>query len=405
MASLSRAKQKSILAAGPKGPKGYLAGTDWLTIALCLAASAFGLLLVYSAVTFRQTPDHFPQKVIVSAAGVVIGLLAAIVMSFIDYELLLRFWYVMAGGCMLLMLLLIPFGVAANPARGDSRLWFELPGNILFQPSELLKLAFIISFTWHLHLLRDRINKLKSIAQLGLHAFIPFAIVVYTGDLGSALVFLVIAGGMLFLAGLKLRWFMALGALGGLSLPFVWIQLINSFQKNRIYAVYMKDFLIAQTSETKYKDIIYQQQQALNAIGSGQLFGKGLFHATVTVPVRDSDMIFSMAGEELGFVGCCAVLLVIAVVVIRLIMVSSRTRNLRARLLCAGVAMMISSQAVINVGMCIKLLPVIGITLPFFSSGGSSNLCLYLAIGLVLTVFRHQNEHEDTQSYFDYLYT
>jgi len=125
----------------------------------------------------------------------------------------------------------------------------------------------------------------------------------------------------------------------------------------------------------------------------------------VDVPVRESDMIFSVAGEELGFIGAAAVLLCLALVVVRLILVSHRTRNLRARLLCAGVALMIGAQAIINIGVCLKLLPVTGITLPFISAGGSSNMSLYLTIGLVLTVFRHQNEHEDTQSYFDYLYS
>jgi rod shape determining protein RodA len=158
-------------------------------------------------------------------------------------------------------------------------------------------------------------------------------------------------------------------------------------------------------SDAELAEKSYQQQQAVNAIGSGQLTGRGLLNGAVDIPMRENDMIFSVAGEELGFVGAVAVLLCLALVVVRLVLVSSRTRNLRARLLCAGVALMIGSQAIINIGVCLKLLPVTGITLPFISAGGSSNMSLYLTIGLVLTVFRHQNEHEDTQSYFDYLYS
>ena len=393
------------------GKSGILAGTDWLTIFLCLCASAFGLLLVHS-VTRDAAADKlrfglFSNDVFMMAAGLGIGLLAALLMSFVDYELLLRFWYIIAAGCLLLMLLLlIPgVGIAVNPERGDAVRWLPIPGTgtppITFQPSELLKLGYIVSFTWHLHRERERINKLKAILFLGLHILVPFGLVAITGDLGSALVFLFVSMGMLFIAGLKLRWFAALLALGGAALPLVWVRFMSDFQKNRVYAVYLPHWL----SEEDYIFFIYQQQQGVNAIGSGQLFGKGLFKGSVHVPVHETDMIFSAAGEQLGFLGALAVLLLLALVVVRLISVSRHTRNLRARLVCTGVALMISAQAIVNIGVCLKLLPVTGITLPFFSAGGSANLSLYLTLGLALTVFRHQNEHEDTQSYFDYLYS
>ena len=402
-----RAKQKSILhgGGGGRGLRHMAAGTDWLTVALCLVCSVFGLVLVHSA-TFADAQlkedlvfGLFSSQLFNSAGGVAAGLVFALVISFLDYELLLKFWYVLAGGCVLLMILLIPFGKALNPLRPDAKLWLDF--GFTFQPSELLKMGFIVSFTWHLHRERERINKIRTILLLGVHALVPFGLVVVTGDLGGALVFLAITAGMLFIAGLKLRWFAGLLGLLGAAFPLVWIYLVSSFQKMRVYAVYFPSML----SEADFKDKIYQQQQAVIAIGSGQLTGKGLFNSTVYVPVRESDMIFSVAGEELGFIGAAAVLLCIALVVVRLILVSSRTRNLRARLLCAGVALMIGAQAIINIGVCLKLLPVTGITLPFISAGGSSNLSLYLTIGLALTVFRHQNEHEDTQSYFDYLYS
>jgi len=407
-----RAKQKSIMhgGGGGRGLRHAAAGTDWLTIALCLICSSFGLLLVHS-VTFATAQlketlvfGLFSNYVFMMAGGVLAGLMLALAISFVDYELLLKFWYVFAIGCVVLMLLLrTSLGEAQNPERGDAIRWLNIFRNdsLMFQPSELLKMGFIISFTWHLHRERERINKLKTIFVLGAHALVPFGLVVLSGDLGSAIVFLFITAGMLFIAGLKLRWFAALFGLVGAAFPLVWIYFISGFQKMRVYAVYMPNML----SEADYKKMIYQQQQAVNAIGSGQIIGKGLFNGSVDVPVQESDMIFSAAGETLGFIGCVAVLLCLALVVVRMILVSSRTRNLRARLMCAGVALMIGAQAIINIGVCLKLLPVTGITLPFISAGGSSNLSLYLTIGLVLTVFRHQNEHEDTQSYFDYLYS
>lgn len=395
-------KQKSILQGSGHGPRSVLKGTDWITILLCLISSGYGLLLVHSATRSEALLNEklVANEVITTVLGITLGLMAALALSFVDYELLLRFWYVFAAVTVILMLLLLtPLG--QERGRAGATRWFELPGGITFQPSELLKMGFIISFTWHLHRVREHINQIKTILLLGVHALIPFGLVAITGDLGSAIVFLCITAGMLFLAGLKLRWFGVIGAMGVAALPLIWTQFVDEFQKARVYAIYLPDLL----SDAELKDKIFQQQQAMIAIGSGGLFGKGLFNGTVHVPVQESDMIFSKAGEEFGFLGCLAVLALIALMIGRLILVSSHTRNFRARLMCAGVAFMIGSQAIINIGVCIKLLPVTGITLPFFSSGGSSNLCLYIAIGLALTVYRHQNEHEDTQSYFDYLYS
>jgi len=409
-----RSKQETLLRSGGGGSglRYAAAGTDWLTVVLCLVCSAYGLVLVHSA-TFAEAHlkeelrfGLFSSEVFMTAGGVIAGLLLALAISFLDYELLLKFWYIIAGGCVVLMLLLkTPLGVAQNPLRDDAKRWLDFRFIPLFQPSEFLKMGFIISFTWHLHLVREHINKFKTLVMLGVHALVPFGLAAVTGDLGSAIVFLAITAAMLFIAGLKLRWFAALLGLLGAAFPLVWIYFIKAFQKARIYAVYFPYPKYNFLTEAEFKDKIYQQQQAVNAIGSGQLFGKGLFNGSVEVPVRESDMIFSVAGEELGFIGAVAVLLCIALVVMRLVLVSSRTRNLRARLLCAGVAVMIGAQAIINIGVCLKLLPVTGITLPFFSAGGSSSMSLYLTVGLALTVFRHQNEHEDTQSYFDYLYS
>ncbi|MDR1464669.1 MAG: FtsW/RodA/SpoVE family cell cycle protein [Oscillospiraceae bacterium] len=411
MALKYRTKQQHIMGnQRRRGLKLYAAGTDWLTLAVCLLASAFGILLVHSA-TLREISEDsalpFHRDAIVMAAAVALGALVALLLSFVDYELLLRFWFVLGVPCVVLMCSLLLPGVASSPeGRDDAINWIKIPGiGIFFQPSELLKIGFIISFTSHLYSSLATINKVKTILLLGLHAAVPFGLVVLTGDMGSALVFLCITAGMLFLAGVKLRYFAAAGALGAAAFPILWIYQFSNFQKDRILAVYFP----SRMAEDTYKTVIYQQQQARYAMGTGQLFGKGLFKGdyvqTGSVPESQNDMIFSVAGEELGFVGAIAVMLVLVLVIVRLARVSSHTRNVRARLLCCGVAVMIGAQAMINIGMCIMLLPVIGITLPFFSAGGSSNLCLYLAVGLIMTVYRHQDEHEDTQSYFDYLYS
>jgi rod shape determining protein RodA len=151
-------------------------------------------------------------------------------------------------------------------------------------------------------------------------------------------------------------------------------------------------------SVDRYEAVIFQQQQAVNAIGSGQLLGKGLFKGSYTqhglVPVSENDMIFSVIGEELGFVGAMAALILITAIVFRIVIVGKKAVESHTSLMCYGVAIMIAAQSVINIGMCMKLLPVIGITLPFFSAGGSSNLCIYIAVGLVLSVHRFNTERK-----------
>jgi len=398
-----RNKQKNILGGSGGGAKGLLRWTDWPTILLCLACSAFGLLMVHSATrgTAELAGRAASTEVVTMALAIVLGLLAAVVMSFIDYEIMLRYWWIIAIVCVLLMLLLLtPLGWAP-PFRPDATRWLRITESLTFQPSELLKLGFIISFTWHIHRVRDNINKIKNIALLGAHALVPFGLVVITGDLGSALVLLLVTIGMLFLAGLKLRWFAAILAMAAAAAPLIWYQFISTFQRNRILALYAPGSLPPEVVAT---DIMFQQDQAMIAIGSGQLTGRGLFNSATFVPLQEHDMIFSLIGEELGFIGAVLAIALLAAVVIRLVLVSSRTRNLKARLLCSGAAFMIGAQAIINIGVAVRLLPVTGITLPFFSAGGSANLTIYFLIGLVLTVFRYQNEHEDTQAYFDYLY-
>ncbi|MDR1734781.1 MAG: FtsW/RodA/SpoVE family cell cycle protein [Oscillospiraceae bacterium] len=404
MASKSERKTKALMRGERSGLRLYAGGTDFVTLGLCLLASIYGLVLVYSATLRVKAEDALlPRDVFTMLIALIGGIIAALVISFVDYTLLLKFWYIMAGVCLLLMLGLIPFGVAPD-ARSDARSWYDLKV-FSFQPSELLKIGFIISYTWHLTKVKDEINKLKNIALLGAHAFVPFSLVILTGDLGSALVFLSIAIGMLFIAGLKLRYFAAAFALAAAALPILWVGFFNDFQKNRILAVYTPDKLDA----LEYKTIIYQQQQARNAMGSGQVFGKGLFKGSYiqsgSVPECENDMILSVAGEELGFIGACAVIVLIGIIIIRMIRVSTHTSNLQARSICTGVALLIGAQAIINIGMCIMVLPVIGITLPFFSAGGSSTLTLYCSVGLVLSVYRYQNEHEDAQSYMNYLFS
>ena len=188
---------------------------------------------------------------------------------------------------------------------------------------------------------------------------------------------------MMFIAGVHWLYF-PLGVVAvGAALPIVWYKVFDNIQRNRILAL---------IDPQSYSDEIYQQQQASNAISEGGFFGTGLFKGPYTqsglVPESSNDMIFSVICEETGLIGAFVVLLLFALLAIRIIYVGKRSNNYAASMICYGVMFMIVAQVVINIGMCLKLLPVIGITLPFISSGGSSVVSLYLAVGLVLSVYR-----------------
>ncbi len=379
----------------------HIRETDWLLLAFCLITSALGVVLVHSATLHDLSEgSSIARDTIVMAASVAAGVVLAIVISFVDYEMFFRFWPVIAAGCLILMLALFPFGVGPD-ARSDARTWLILPIpglRLYLQPSEILKIGFVITFSKHLDVVKDEINEIRNIALLGLHAIIPFALVVVTGDLGSALVFVVIIVGLLFISGIKIWYMLGVALLGAAAAPIMWYKFLSEFQKQRILAVYYPSAL----TESKLKEVIYQQQQAVNAIGSGQLTGQGLFQGRYTqnglVPVSESDMIFSVAGEELGFIGCAVVLLLLSLIIIKMIHNGRRTSDKHTQLFCYGIALMIAGQSIINIGVCIKLLPVIGITLPFLSAGGTSNLCIYLAVGLMMSVYRY-NKARDPINY------
>ena len=369
--------------------------TDKLLAFLCIAASALGALMVHSATLYDlKDGAHISRVVIVMVAATCVGMLIGTIASFIDYEILLRLWLVIGGLSLVMMLLLFPFG-SAPPDRPDAITWFNF-GIVNFQPSELFKIAFIITFTVHLDYVGDKINEWKNVILLCVHGMIPAVIVVATGDLGSALVFLSIFIGMMFISGLSFKYFAIAAAVLVVAIPTLWFGFFNEFQKARFLSVWAPDTMDPQV----YKDIIYQQQQGINAIGSGKFFGQGLFHGPYTqshsVPVSDSDMVFSVIAEELGFVGAFLAIGLIALIIVKIVIIGMKSKDNIGTLLCYGVALMIGVQTIINIGVCLKLFPSIGITLPFYSAGGSSNLCIYIAIGIVMSVYRFNQKNEVT---------
>ena len=376
--------------------KEFFRETDFALLFPCILLSAYGVLMVYSATLYKKPDGAFMHRdALVMLIAVLVGLLLALLISIVDYEFIIRLWPVIAAVSLVLMLMLLKWGKSPD-GRDDAVSWLNIPGlNIMVQPSEILKIAFIITFSMHIDMLRDHINEWKSMLLLFIHAAIPTGLVtVVSGDLGSALVFIAIFVGMMFMSGVYLRYFAAAGAFIVAAAPILWMYFLSDFQKNRFLAVYNPDVL----EEATYEKVIYQQKQGIQAIGSGGLTGRGLFKGLYTqnglVPESRNDMVFTVVCEELGFFGAMLMLVLLAFVIVRIMIIASRTRDNVSKLLCWGCAIMLGGQVFINIGMCLKILPVIGITLPFMSAGGSSNICVYMAIGLVLSVFRFNKDRE-----------
>lgn len=371
-----------------------LKGTDFLTLFSAMLASLYGLALVYSATHSSlkdgQVISSDVRSMLVSVAG---GLIIAIVVSNIDYEVISKLWPVIAAGCVGLMIFTFFFGVAPS-ARQDARSWLDLK-IFYFQPSELLKVGFIISFSYHLDLVRDKINKIKTIIPLVIHGAIPVGLVLLTGDAGSALIFLVMFIGMLFFARVNIGYFVAGICAIIVGFAAAWkLKLISGIQRTRIIALLYPD---------QYKDAMYQQTNGKIAMGSGGLLGQGYLHGDMTqsgmVPENQNDMILTVAGEELGFVGAMAVILILGFLVLRVIKCGLNSRDNVGYLMCSGITVMLFAQVVVNVGMELSLLPCIGITLPLFSAGGSSSLCIYLALGIEFSVYRYSRMPRETLFY------
>lgn len=357
----------------------YFRQADCTLLALTLLASAYGFMLVMSATHSAHS------KMTTQVVGIVIGLIGMFVISKLDYHDIAGLWkYIAVAG---IILLLLPY-IHPHMVKGSEDLsWIDL-GFTTIQPSEIVKILFVITWSKHYDMVKEDVHSFRTVALLALHALVPIGIIVVQKDMGMALVFALIFLSMLFAANVQLRYFVGAGVLGLISAPLAWKK-IGATQKNRIMALF---------DPNSYPVTAQQQQQAQKAIGSGGMWGYGLFHGPKTqsalssglLPERQNDMIFAVAGEELGFIGCLAIFVLVLLLLGRILSDSRRAKDSMGAMMCLGIFSCFAVQAVINLGMALMLLPVIGISLPFFSSGGSSIVSSFWAIGLVMSVYLHR---------------
>ena len=354
---------------------------DLVLLALCIGTSLFGILMIASATRYM----HTSKLVLVQAAALCIGAVLYIVVSQVDLNELAKYWkWIFLVGVVFILLLATPLGIAGDTGN---KAWLEFPFlPVKVQPAEIVKLTFIIVLAKQLAWLKENrdLRSISSIVMLAAHFGVIFALYYkISSDMGSALVFLFIFACMCFVAGVALRWFLIGGGAAGLLFYAMWdLDLLDTYMKNRFIVLFDHSYDPLNTG--------WQQTRSLLTLGGGRIFGQGLFRGTQTqseaassLPHRHTDFIFSVIGEELGLVGCLLTLALLTAIILRCLYVARHAKTRLEGYACIGVASVIIFQVIINVGMCLFVMPVIGLTLPFISYGGSSLVMLFACMGLV----------------------
>lgn len=361
---------------GRISPKSILKSVDPVILFCMLALSCMSLLTVIGG-----AEEFGSRRLIMQIAMNIVGIVATFFIARLDYRdigdrFAVPFFFFSAA---LLSLVFVPF-LAANEGTNNS--WIDL-GPVAVQPSEFVKASFILTFAKHLHTLRDKINHPKRLVALGIHAGVIVGLILLSGDLGVALVYAGIVLLMLFTAGLSLWYFLGAAGVLVIAFPLLWPHL-NGYQQERI--------LYGFTPENDPIGVGQQPLQSRDAIIRGGMWGEGMFDGTVykQIYAADTDFIFSTYCEKFGFIGAILMIVVMIVFVWRLIRLARLSRHDYGAYICIGIAAMIVVQAVENIGMCLGMLPVIGITLPFMSCGGSSTLAIYITLGMVHSIYNHR---------------
>ena len=349
---------------------------------------AVAVLSFISILTVFGSVDNFGKsKLVMQVAMTLAGMVFTVIIANVDYRFFIEKTYLfMLGASVLLMILTLAFGSSGVNMETANRSWLNVPIiNIAVQPSEFIKITFLCSFAKHIDLVMDRINKPLVLLGLAAHAAIIVGLILLTGDLGVALVYMGIVLLMLFCAGVS-AWYFVVGiAVIVIAFPFLW-DLLRPYQQSRIIYGFQPEL----------DPLGYGMQPLMSreAISQGGFFGKGLFEGGIyeSLTASHTDFIFATVCEKLGFVGGFLTVAALVTLVIRCIYLGFRCRDNVGKLICIGVAGIIMIQTAENLWMCLGLVPVIGITLPFVSCGGSSLLATYMLVALAHSVIARERK-------------
>ena len=366
--------------------------SDLVLLALCVCSTLYGMVLIASATHFRGTLKY----VAIQGFGLLIGVLLYFFFSAVDVGELSKKWkWLLIFNFGFILLLRTPFGLTRNGNRAwlgvndiGKRLGIGFLENfpITVQPAEIVKITFILLLARQLALLQEKrdLRSFTNVIQPTAHAGVMFVFYyILSKDAGSGLVYLFVFLCMAFAAGFALRWiFLGVGGAVGAFLAAWNLGILRGDWYDRIKVI------LDHSYQPEKKG--FQQTRGMLALGSGKLTGQGLFQGTQTqssakwsLPERQTDFIFCVCGEELGFIGCLLIIVLLLAIIVRCLIVAREAPTRMESLVCVGMAGMLIFQTIANIGMCLFLMPVIGLTLPFFSYGGSSVVTLFGAMGVV----------------------
>jgi len=361
--------------------KNYLKNLDYILIFLTVVCTIFGCVEISSAVNSYTDGSKF---VLIQLCAAFIGMVMMIVICIIDYKKYSQYTSFIYAVCIAFLIAVLLIGTGREDTGSKS--WIRF-GSIGIQPSEIVKIGFIITLSNMCANYGDELNKPKNILKLLLHAFFIMGLIMLQPDFGTTMVFIVIFAGILFTAGLSYKYLIGAGVLVAAAIPTIWNFFLADYQKNRI--------MVLLDPESDPLGTGYHVMQSKIAIGSGGVLGKGFGQGTQTqldfLPVKHTDFIYSVIGEELGLIGALSVIILLFCLVIRCLCIARKSKDKFGSYICTGVACMFLAHIFENIGMCIGIMPVTGIPLPFFSYGGSSIITNLMAVGLVLSVSMRKN--------------
>ena len=350
------------------------------TLLVCTAIlSLMSLLTIYGGM------DNFGKtKMVMQTAMTVLGFIFVYIIANMDYRYFIdRFYIAMFLFSVFILAITLVFGISGANMETSNRSWLTIVSigsfKISIQPSEFVKLTFICTFAKHINHVKDKINNPKNLLLLCLHAGIIIGLILLSGDLGVSLVFIGIFAVMLFCAGVSVWYFVGALVLVAIAFPFLW-DFLSDYQQQRI--------LVGFNPKSDPLGYGMQPLMSRDAIMNGGFWGRGLFGGSVyeELAASHTDFIFATVCEKFGFVGGFVYIVVVSVLVVRILVIASKCKDFMGKLICFGVSAIFILQTLEAIGMSLAIIPVIGITLPFLSAGGSSTLALYLIIGLVHSV-------------------
>ena len=355
---------------------------DMILLLMCLIVTTFGCLMISSA---TQVYGSGGRYVIIQVSAALIGVLVFAITSSIDAEFFSEHRTILVLFNMFLLALLIPFGT--DNGTGN-RSWLNIPLlPVDIQPAEICKLAYVLIMASVMNANQNRLSSIPSIMQMVFHLGLIVGVnMVLSRDAGVSLIFVFIFIGMAFAGGVSMLWFLIAGGGLAVALPFIYEYVMGDYQRLRIQVLFDPSLDPLGTGAR------YHTMRSLRSLTGGGVTGQGLFQGNRTntfgaLYAQHTDYIFSAIGEELGYVGCFLVIAALVCIIARCIWVGNRSQDYMRRLICYGVASAVIFQIIVNVGMCMGVMPVIGLTLPFISYGGSSLVSLYAMMGLVSGVY------------------